>query len=261
MKKVIFVTPHMILGGVEKALLNMLKAFYKDFEITVLFVNKEGAMLRQIPPEIQTETVPGLTHLQSKLLTGGGVKRLFFYFMKRFRFVQAFKLIYRKTIKHDIFADCIVPFSKLPMLREKYDFAICFHMHMPFIVRYVIERISADKKYIWAHNDFTTSGFQVKKLENYLQCYDKIFTVSLQLRSELLQIFPQYEHKIVVQHNLIDRDDIIEKSKEKQENPFSNYDGLKILTIGRLDPQKGYDLAISAAANLKKEGKIGRAHV
>ena len=56
MKKIVFVLPHMLCGGVEKALLSLINEMPEDkYQISIILAEKEGDFLSQIPANISVD--------------------------------------------------------------------------------------------------------------------------------------------------------------------------------------------------------------
>lgn len=252
MKKILFVLPHMICGGVEKALLALLHELPRnEFNISVRVVKSEGDFVSLIPEFVDYGELPLPEKIRDDLMLGG-IKASIRHYATTMQLTKLLQIGYKVTRK-DPLATLTCDFESLEELQEKYDVAICFHIHMPFIVRYVAEKVRADVKCAWIHNDFVMSGFDVKKIESYLNKYDHYFAVSEQLMTEFITIFPRYAEKTTVAHNIVSesyiRSNLVSEKVDEYENNTIN-----LLTIGRLDKQKGYDLAIKACKILKKKG-------
>ena len=249
MKKILFVLPHMLCGGVEKALLALVHELPKqEYDISINVVKSEGEFVSLVPKDIHYAELP----LDQKIRDGlmlGGIKASLRHYAKTCDIPDFCKTAI-KVIKRDPFATLLCDFDKIDELPETYDIAVCFHIHMPFLVRYVAEKVKAKKKIAWIHNDFKMSGYNVRPLKYYLDKYDRYFVVSEQLRDEFVQIFPDCKDKTTVAHNIVSEGYI---SECLTDTPVKEYatDRLNILTIGRLDKQKGYDLAIEACKILK----------
>lgn len=249
MKKILFVLPHMICGGVEKALLSLINELPKDeYDISVMVVKSEGDFVELLPEYVHYSEIP----LDEKIRTGlmlGGIKSSVFHYAKNLQIASLIKIVH-KIINKDPFATLLCDFEKIDCLQEEYDIAICFHIHMPFIVKFVAEKVRAKVKCAWIHNDFKMSGYDVEKIKDSLDVYDHYFAVSEQLLEEFIQIFPDYKKSTSIAHNIISEEYIRSCLNEKS---ISEYDKntVNLLTIGRLDKQKGYDLAVKACKMLK----------
>lgn len=252
MKKILFVLPHMICGGVEKALLALLYELPRnEYRISVRVVKSEGDFVGLVPEFVDYGELPLPEKIRNDLMLGG-IKASIKHDITTLQIIKLLQIGY-KVIRKDPLATLTCNFESLEEIQEKYDIAICFHIHMPFIVRYVAEKVRADLKFAWIHNDFAMSGFNVKKIEKYLNKYDHYFAVSEQLMTEYVNIFPQYAKKTTVAHNIVSESYIRSNLKSKRVQEYES-DTINLLTIGRLDKQKGYDLAIKACKILKEKG-------
>lgn len=252
MKKILFVLPHMICGGVEKALLALIHELPKDeYEISVRVVKSEGDFVSLMPEYVDYDELP----LDDKVRDGlmlGGIKASLKYYAEKMQLLNLAKMSI-KILQKDPLATLICDFETITKLEETYDVAVCFHIHMPFIVRYVAEKVNAQIKCAWIHNDFAMSGFNVKQIQGSLDCYNHYFAVSEQLLDEFISIFPEYRDKSSIAHNIISEAYIRSSLTEINVNEYRR-DSVNLLTIGRLDKQKGYDLAVKACSLLKKKG-------
>lgn len=105
------------------------------------------------------------------------------------------------------------------------------------------------KKALWFHDE---NLWWTKNVQYYFKYYDKLFCVSNAVKNTLKKMYPNYSEKISVVLNCIDTEEIIKKSNEDIDlNDFTGVN--KILTIGRLEEQKGIDIAIQIAEILQKK--------
>lgn len=252
-KKILFVTPHMICGGVEKSLISIVNEIPKnEYEVTILMVKARGEFLPFIPKWVTFGELPLPNNVGEELLAGGA-KASILKNIRNFKFIQAIKIFVKRAILKDAVPELSISFETISKINKHYDIAVAYHMHMPFIVKYVAEKINADKKIAWIHNDFKVSGFNPRLIKESLDKYTYFFAVSKQLKEEFLEIFPSYNKKTDVFYNIISSDLIQSMSKDNIRYT-DNFNGIRILSIGRLDRQKGYDLAIKVCERLVKDG-------
>ena len=94
-------------------------------------------------------------------------------------------------------------------------------------------------------------------------CYrhmDRIFMVSDEVKKHFIKYYPQYQNKVAVFHNMLDYKKITSRAKEA--GGFTDsYDGIRLLTVGRLAYQKAYDIAIDAMKIIKDSGCKARWYV
>lgn len=124
-------------------------------------------------------------------------------------------------------------------------------------LREVISSLQGPKKIQWIHTDYLSwSNFSkwTKNIthndEKTYRSYDKIIALTQYSKSGLLKKIPTAKDKVEVIHNLIQIEEIIEKSTEscklEMESNFVN-----IITIGRLDVEKGYDRVVDLCKKCK----------
>ncbi|WP_319417987.1 glycosyltransferase [Virgibacillus necropolis] len=124
---------------------------------------------------------------------------------------------------------------------------------MDFISYFVIHKIKAKKKIQWIHFDITKIGFDVNFATKLYKKFDKIFVVSNEAKNKLIELVPTIKKKSEVFLNLVSPKVIQDQSKEGK-GFIDNFEGVRILTVGRLTTEKGQDLAIRVLARLVKEG-------
>lgn len=261
MKKVAFLIQIMTCGGIERALVNLCNKLIEPgkCEITIYMMTRRGEFLDKIPEGVEIKEID-IPNKIKKYLPVGGAKVAIRERLKQRKYYQAFVILMRQIFSKHKFAELNIDFEQVPPIREKYDIAINFNMHSPFLVRFLAEKVVAEKKYTWIHNDFVTTGYNIAVLNKYLQCNDGFFAVSKQLQDEFINLLPEYRAKIKIAHNLIDRENILQQSKEfvPQEYTSCPKGYIKILTVGRLEEQKGYDIAIKVSSRLKSDGVMFR---
>ena len=257
MKKIVFVLEHMLAGGVEKSLLSLIDNLPQDeYHITIMLVATEGDFIKEIPDRVNLKELPLSKDLVYDIRFGKNTSKQIKRAIKEKRYVKAVKILYQKVIKKDPLAKYGVDFSKLPSVSEEYDVAVCYHIHCPFLVRYVIDRIKSNCKVAWVHNDFYTTHYNIKPFKSEFGQYERIYCVSKQLKDEFIAQLPEYQNKVKLFTNIISEAEINRKADEYY--PIE-YDGCSvpiIVTLGRLNHQKGIDTAIKISRRLTSSGLL-----
>lgn len=254
-KKVLFMVINMNVGGTEKALLNMIDVMPEDkYEITILMLEKFGGFLNAIPPRVNVEYLDG--YREMKEILNNPPKTVIMNLIKRWNLLKAIYLMWFFFIaavnKERSFLFNILLNDKGISQRE-YDIAIAYAGPMDFISYFILNKIKASKKYQWIHFDVSKIGFNTKFASKYYKAFDKVFTVSKEGENQLLKLVPSLKSKTEVFINITNPEKIVHSAKEG--NGFrDNFNGIRILTVGRLSKEKGQDLIIPVLARLKSEG-------
>ena len=103
---------------------------------------------------------------------------------------------------------------------------------------------SPGPKLAWVHCDMTHKRHR-EKMARWYPGFDRVVCVSKDVEKAFLRYF---FGRTVVLPNIIDRLEILEKSREF---PAESFD---ILALGRLSPEKGFDRLIAACEELQREG-------
>lgn len=255
MKKILFMVINMNIGGTEKSLLNILNELPKDkYEITVLMLEKYGGFLDSIPSHVKVEYVEEYPKIKDDLNLPPHI--ISKKYLKEGQVLKSFSIMKNHTI-NKISGDRSSYFKYIlknfPKKEDHYDIAIAFAGPMDFISYYVVNKINANKKFQWIHFDVTKIGFNINFAKNIYSKFDKIITVSKEGREKLLNLVPELESNAEVIQNIISPKVIMKMSNEG-ESFKDKFEGIRILTVGRLSKEKGQHLTIPVLARLKSDG-------
>ncbi|MCV9884800.1 glycosyltransferase [Metabacillus halosaccharovorans] len=254
-KKIVFMIINMNVGGTEKALLNMIAEIPKEkFEITILMLEKYGGFLSSIPAEIKVEYINDYQNLKDILNNPPHKSAL--HLLKVGKFKKAFNILITHLISkickdRSIFFNYIL--KDYPEINNEYDIAVAYAGPMDFISYFVVNKIKAKKKIQWIHFDVTKIGFDKHFAAKVYNKFDKVFVVSNEGKHILDKLVPNIKNKTMNFLNIISPKLVVKMSDEGV-GFEDDYEGVRILTVGRLSKEKGQDLAISVLAMLRKEG-------
>lgn len=254
-KKIIFMMINMNVGGTEKALLNMIEAIPKEqYEITILMLEEYGGFLNSIPKEVHIEYLNGYKDI--KELLNNPPQRTALALLKQREIVKAFNIIFlhriSKIIKNrNLFFSYVL--KNHSSIKDHFDAAVAYAGPMEFISFFVLHKIKAKKKIQWVHFDVTKIGFNPKYESRTYKKFDKICVVSNEGKNKLIDLIPELKEKTVVFSNIVSSE-LIDRLAEEGTGFYDNFDGLRILTVGRLTSEKGQDLAIRVMARLIQNG-------
>lgn len=238
MKRIIIFNIGTDLGGIEKSLIQFLKYIStKEIEIDLVLWKKPGELYNEIPAQINILPSPSTGNFASV------------FYEKNF--MQVLKRM-KRYIQSNVDKRIGCAWKHFECQKKQYDIAIsyCQNGYSPY---YVIDKVSADKKYLFYHHGSYEKG---KKEQNfdllYYKKYNKIITVSNTNKVMLETHFPELKDKISVIHNLLDEEKIRFLSRKKlkicQENT-----GCKIVSVGRISEEKGQLFSLEVAKVLKQQ--------
>ena len=267
MKKILFVINTMGRAGAEMALLELLRRLKtEENEISLFVLTGQGEMIKELPEGIRllnskydscsVHTAEGKRHLMKTVFKSmfrrGTVFRLLPYLMK-----QAGHMIYQKRILPDKLLWRVLS-DGAELLEESFDLAVAYIEGGS--TYYVADHVKAKKKVAFFHVDYKMAGYtRALDKECYLN-YDKVFTVSDEVRNSFLEVYPECREKTEVFHNLLGRERIINMA-EKEEGFKDGYTGYRLLTVGRLTEQKDFAQSIRAMKLLKEKGIEARWYI
>ena len=260
MKKVLFVISALNTGGAEKSLVNLLNLFdYSKYKVDLLLFKHEGAFLKQVPMEVNILSIPNTLKYAFKSLDSDGVGKISSLNagFRRYLGTAYTRLIYYsntnrgKQIRWNTFYR-----NAIKDLPGEYDVAISY-MHGEAMY-YVADKVRAKKKVTWVHNDYNADGFDRELDRPYFAKFDRIVSISDECVKILNDIFPDFVDKVICIPNLT-ASSLIKKMaleflpNEYEEVRATDPEKLILLSIGRLNSQKGFDVAIQTAKFMQNQ--------
>lgn len=259
MKKILILIHDMEIGGAQKSLLAFCQTLAtaevsQEYEVHLMPVNPTGTFITQLPKYIKLIQPPKALRWMGSPLSGELVRKNFSLrcvlgealwilrsrlklFPKNWNLQQRLWSCWRNLV---------------PKLKEQYDVAISYMDGVPNY--YVSEKVHADKKTLWIHNEYQKQGYDPSYDEKFFEKCDSIVTISEKCRDCLLQDLPQYRNKTHVLENITSGQMLDRLSRQFYPEEYTKTKGVKLLSVGRLNPQKGFDLAIQAAKELEEAG-------
>ena len=263
MKKILFVINTLGRAGAEKALTELLKRLNDNkYEVYLYVIMGQGELIHDIPSHVR---VLNSRYDDSSVLTAAGrhqmAKKVCGAFFRNGSLFKKTGLLIKNMIvmaKNRRFSADKLLWRILSEGAQRFD--ISFDLAVAWLegasAYYVAEYVKAGKKVVFIHIDYESAGYTRELDQGCYVDYDKIYTVSDEVRSHFLAFYPEYEGKTDVFHNIINKEEILRKAGEG--GGFADgYEGFRILSVGRLTWQKAYDVAIEAMKILKdKEYQI-----
>ena len=246
-KKIIFVTKALWIGGIETALVNLLKYFnYDKYDVTLLVLKAELDMLDQIHPKChiliadreqmvsfqEPYKYKRLYHLTEEPDQPSGFHKIMMWSVPVIRWIEnRFYIRYIRKM----------------MRQEKYDTAV---IYSDVAGETAVRAIKADKYLMFYHHGAMRHVYHDRVA--YKKC-EKIITVSANQAEKLRHFVPRYAQKVIVLPNLTDVDGVKRKGQLLSEEVFDT-EKFNIVSVGRIAYEKGMDFAVSVCAKLVNAG-------
>lgn len=240
-KKLLFIVPSMVGGGVERCLLNLINALdHNRYKIDILAIKSGGDLINQIPTDVGYRyTWKKEWRLFGKRIPGSD---------------RIFSLVYQKCPEKLL--------AKL-FIKKDYDVVIDYWGQEGL----KLATGTKGKKIAFIHFDMNTEGLQTayfpyvshKELKSAYASMDTIACVSKDSLDSMEKRFHFENPKLLsVKYNINLNDVILSKAEEpldeSWEKFFSKKEGKILCAVGRLTWIKGYDRLIKICARLKEEG-------
>ena len=243
MRRILIVNNNMHIGGVQKALLNLLNEIRTDYDVTLLLFYKGGELLNEIPAEIKVVT-PAAPFLYWGM--AGHDAKSPWERLGRCFWAGVTRVFGR-------------PFSiRIASLFQKrlrgFDVAVSFLHSGPDRMFYggcnefVLRRVEARRKVTFLHCDYGEIRAASKAHERIYRQFDAIAACSAGCRQAFLKVVPQFADKTVVVPNCQNYGTIKRMARETPVN--LDRDRLNIVTVARFGREKGILRALRAVAEL-----------
>ena len=220
MKKVLFVINTLGGAGAEKALLELLKRFPEnEYEVLLYVLLAQGELIHQVPEQVKilNQSYSDASVLSKKgkhILNRQIFKRLFVrgaifknlgYMLKNMAEMLKKGKLYPDKLLWRVMAD------SAQVIDGHYDMAVAFLEGGS--TYYIHDHIRANRKVTFLHVDYSYAGYSRSLDRDCYLNFDRVFTVSDEVKKSFLEVYPECRSYTGVFHNLLDNEEIIRKSK------------------------------------------------
>lgn len=269
--KILFVINTLGQAGAETALLSLLQTLAREkgearYEISLYVLTGQGEMASRLPENVRllnkeyreesVLTAKGRKYLKKTVLkamfTRGTVVKLFPYLVKNTCAMLGKKRLLLDKLLWRVLSDGGM------VLPEEYDLAVSYLEGGA--AYFVADHVKAAKKAAFIHVDYEKAGYTRALDKDCYLAFDKIFTVSDEVREAFLKAYPELPDKTEVFHNILNKEEIVRRAGEG--GGFTDgFTGIRLLSVGRLTAQKAFEVSVDAMKRLKDAGKNVRWYV
>ena len=225
MKKLLFSAYSLDVGGIEKALVDLVNYFVnEEYDVTVVLEKEQGVFLKELDSKVH---IIKYTPNANKNI----IKRKIINFINRVKFISKYK--------------------------NKFDFSACFTTYS--ISSSFVARTASKNCCLWGHADYLTLyENDINKVQQFFiqRKYNKfknIIFVSKEGKNSFLKVFPEMKNKTFTCNNLINENKILQLSNEKIDIE-KDENNVTFINVGRHDEkQKKLTRIIEASKMLKND--------
>jgi len=254
-KNILFVIPSLAAGGGEKSLVSLLNQMdYDRYNVDLFLFHHDGLFMEYLPKQVNILPLPEEYQLFSKplfksvtaLLMKGKLQIAWnrVWFAIKNRIIQNVSKREQYSWKHLS--------SSFNNLDKYYDAAIGFLEKTS--IYYCVEKVNANRKIGWIHNDYDKLGMNPEFDLPYFNQLNKIVTVSEECANVFKKRFPDQKDKVDLMYNVVSPKMIHQMAQEQTDVFQRRKEEVIILTIARLHPQKGLELAVESCKELINKG-------
>lgn len=269
--RILFVINTLGQAGAETALLSLLQTLAREkgearYEISLYVLTGQGEMVSRLPADVRllnkkyreesVLTAKGRKYLKKTVLkamfTRGTVVKLFPYLVKNTCAMLGKKRLLPDKLLWRVLSDGGM------VLPEEYDLAVSYLEGGA--AYFVADHVKAAKKAAFIHVDYEKAGYTRALDKDCYLAFDKIFTVSDEVREAFLKAYPELPDKTEVFHNILNKEEIVRRAEEGK-GFTDGFTGMRLLSVGRLTAQKAFEVSVDAMKRLKDAGKNVRWYV
>lgn len=245
--KLLFVCNNMHIGGIQKALANLLGEISDKYDVTLFLFYSSGEL--DIPENV-------------KVICGNKFTKIMGMSQEEAKKAGLFTALWRSmwAVFTKIFG-IRIPFSvlsRMQKLRPEYDVAISYMQNSAYKMFYggcnefVINSVKARRKISFVHCDFENYFGNNAYNRSYYGKFDKIACVSDSCKAVFDKVCPKCSDKTVSVHNCYDFNEM--KSLSTAYDAEYTKDAVNLFTASRISEEKGIFRMFPIFAELKNSG-------
>lgn len=260
-KRVLFIINTMGRAGAETALVNLMNVLVSmgEYDLSLYAIIPRGELFGRVPKEVRIlnrrYSSGSVLSPCGRMAIAGQVVRAFFHRCNGIKMLPGIvrNIVAQNRGTHRVQLDKVL-WRLLSVsaddLAQEYDLAVAYIEGAA--TYYLAEKVRARKKAAFVHIDYQKAGYTPLMDQGCYDRMDRIFTVSDEVKEGFCAVYSQHREKVFLFRNLLDTGRI--RAMAQEAGFDDGFDGIRLVTVGRLHYQKGYDIAIEACARLRALG-------
>lgn len=242
-KKILFVIDSLTCGGAEKSLVSLLPLLNREkYDISLWMLSPKGDFLPLVPKEVHVIAQPQYNEIEKIKLR---LAHILFSMLIRLKRVLRIKEHGAETLWK-----CAGWAYKIP--QGHWDAVFAYQQGFPTYL--VAEKFNAPKKFAWVNADIFAAGYNIGFNTKFYRKFTNIVPVSSILQDLMSDKMPEFKDKYSVVYDIQNPNIIRDLATEQVATLRTDEKEYVLVTVGRLVPPKGYDIAVKAASVLKQQG-------
>lgn len=258
MKRVLFFSHGLELGGAERALIGLLEHIdYTKVQVELFLMHCEGELLSDVPKQVKL--LPEMPQYASLAVPLGEVIR------KRQLRVAAGRALGKELARHRVkqlglpedngvaleYSHKYTLSAMPPVGNGEYDLAVSFLTPHYFVAN----RVKAKKKIAWIHTDYSKVAVDAASELKMWSAYDAIISISEEVSRTFVQIFPTLKDKLFCIGNMLPVASVERQIHALDVSEEMQPDGaIRLLSVGRFCTAKNFDNVPDICRCLRESG-------
>ena len=248
MKKILFVCNNLDMGGIPKALVNLLREIHRDYAVDLLLFYPWGPYLQDVPEDVRLLPSEGLLPLlgmpQAQVQQQSG----------RLAALRGFLVAFSRVFGNGLPRRLV--FSTVPSL-SGYDVAVSFaqdNSSRAFAIgcnAFVLQKVEAARKISFVHCDFEHYGGNTRGNRKVYRKFDRVACVSRGCRTAFLRVMPDLTERTKIVYNCTDYLTIRKLGQEPVDLFSPDY--LNLISVSRITPEKGHLRALEVMRRVMRD--------
>ncbi|MGN0776128.1 MAG: glycosyltransferase [Candidatus Ventricola sp.] len=258
MKRILFFSHGMELGGAERALVGLLEHIdYTKVQVELFLMHREGELLSDVPKQVKL--LPEMPQYASLAVPLGEVIR------KRQLRVAAGRALGKALARRRVrqlglpedngvaleYSHKYTLAAMPPVGDGEYDLAVSFLTPHYFVAN----RVKAKKKVAWIHTDYSKVAIDVESEVKMWSAYDAIISISEEVSRTFVQAFPTMKDKLICIGNMLPAASVERQIHALDVSEEMPEDGaIRLLSVGRFCTAKNFDNVPDICRRLRESG-------